>query len=94
MNRITRDNLEAVVDRINRITNSPMTSYTKTKEGKYTVNIGNYHLNGAYGGFALYRMQSEGGGIQDILSVGHQSKRELYNLMHAYIRGLEQNESN
>ena len=92
MNTITKAELQATVDRINRITGSSLEPYTKTGEvphQTYKANIGNYHLSGAYGGFALHRMDTDGGGITDVLRVGHVSKRELYNLMHAFIRGLE-----
>lgn len=87
MNTITKKDLENVVDRINRATNSPMTPYTQT-DGKYTANIGNYHLDWAYGGVCLVRTDSEGGGIQSILP-GFVSKRELYEKMHAFLRGID-----
>jgi hypothetical protein len=92
MNTITKGNLQAVVDRINRITGSPMEPYTKTGEipnQKYSANIGNYHLSGAYGGNALHQMQNNGGGVRDIFGMGHVSKRELYNLMHAFLKGMD-----
>ncbi len=87
--RVTNAQLEAVVERINRITKSPLESYTVDSAGKYTANIGNFHLDYAYGGVALHRMQSIGGGITDVLSIGHPSKRECLNAMFAFIRGLE-----
>lgn len=92
MNTITKADLQATVDRINRMTGSPMEPYTKSGEvpdQKYTANIGNYHLSGAYGGYALHRMDTDGGGITDVLRVGHVSKRELYNAMQAFIRGID-----
>lgn len=87
--RITLANLEAVVRRINIMTKSPLEPYTKGKNGKYKANIGNYHLDGAYGGYALHRMDSEGGGVQDVLRVGHVSKPDLYYQLHSFIAGLE-----
>lgn len=87
--QVTKAQLEAVVERINRMTNSPLTSYTKSKDGKYKANIGNYHLSWAYGGVALHRMCSDGGGVSDVLSIGHAPKRECLNAMFAFIRGLE-----
>lgn len=89
MRQITKAQLEAVVERINRLTNSPLSSYTIDSAGKYTANIGNYHLDWAYGGVKLVRMQSEGGGISDVLHAGYCSKRECYQLMHAFINGVE-----
>lgn len=88
MNTITKHDLEAVVERINRATNSPLDSYTKTDTGHYKANPGNYHLNWAYGGVCLARMSNEGGGIQSVLP-GFVSKRELYGKMQAFLRGIE-----
>ena len=89
MDRITMRDLEAVVCRINKITNSPMGPYAFDKTvNKHVAQIGCYHLSGAYGGYALHQMVNEGGGVRDIFG-GHMPKRELYERMHAFIRGLE-----
>ena len=95
MERITKENLEALVGRINKITNSPMTSYTRNgvegnRKPGFTANIGNYHLSWAYGGVKLERMHNEGGGVECISSGGYGTKRELYNWMQAYLLGLTQ----
>jgi len=85
MNRVTEKQLQAVCDRLNRITNSPMQPYV---DGK--AQPGNYHLSHAYGGVCLHRMSNEGGGVNSPLSIGHVPKRELLNLMHAYISGINE----
>lgn len=90
MDRITTKHLEAMVDRLNRITNSPETPYTKNAAGKLVANVGNYNLSLAYGGVELQRMRSEGGGVQTPLHTGHTTKRRLYDVMGAYIRGIEE----
>lgn len=90
-NRVTAAHLEAIVNRINRLTNSPTKPYEMI-DGKYKANIGCYHLSQAYGGYALHRMSNECGGVTDSLSRGHMPKRELAELMYAYIRGIEQNQ--
>lgn len=92
MRRITQADLEAIVSRINRMTNSPLESWTKDKAGKFKANIGNYHLDWAYGGVSLDRMQSEGGGVTDVLQCGHVTKRELYNMLHSFVAGIETSE--
>lgn len=48
--RIRLADLEFLVERINIITGNNTESYTKDENGKYTANIGNYYLSGAYGG--------------------------------------------
>jgi hypothetical protein len=84
MNRITEKQLQAVVDRLNRITGSPLEPYIGGE-----AQIGNYHLSHAYGGVCLHRMYNEGGGVSSPLSTGHITKRELMGLLHAYINGIE-----
>ena len=85
---IKKSDLIATVKRLNDITGNPQTPW-KQVDGRYVANIGNYHLSEAYGGYELCQMVNEGGGVNDTLRSGHVPKRELYNLMHAYIRGLE-----
>ena len=88
MNRITDANLNAIVARINRMTNSPAESWIKLPDGRHASAVGSYHLDHAYGGVALHRMCNTAGGTEDVLNVGHVSKRELQALMFAYIQGL------
>ena len=84
-NRVTEKQLQSIVDRINTMTGSPLEPYANGK-----AQIGNYHLSHAYGGVCLHRMHNEGGGVSSPLSVGHVTKRELANLMYAYICGLNE----
>ncbi|MHC4271996.1 MAG: hypothetical protein ACYST2_06760 [Planctomycetota bacterium] len=87
--RITQKDLEYLVDRINEATDSPKACYTKVAEtGPMKANIGNYHLDYAYGGVKLVRMVNERGGITDISRCGFGTKRELYNWMQAFLSGL------
>lgn len=86
--QITMRHLDGIVARINHITGSPATTYTKTADGKYIPNVGNYHIDSGYGGYQLVRMGNEHGGTSRVTS-GYVSKRELYHLMHAYADGYE-----
>lgn len=86
--RITDRDLLAVVERINRITGSPTETYIKAGD-RYVAQIGNYHLSHAYGGVSLHRMMNESGGVENVLGCGHVPKRDLYDRMQAFIRGLE-----
>lgn len=85
-NRVTEKHLQAIVDRLNRITGSPEAPYI---DG--AIQVGNYHLSHAYGGVCLHRMYNDGGGVTSPLSCGHVPKRELQNLLYAYICGIESN---
>lgn len=97
--RITNSDLEAVCRRINRIVNQSenfdvwesnpdWNTETGTASNAVRARIGTFYIDGAYGGVALYRIMSEGGGVTDVFNVGHVPKRELYHLMFAYIEGL------
>ena len=88
MQRITRKDLDSAVNLINRITGNEPEPYRKEGD-KWITNIGNFHVSGAYGGYALHRMCNEEGGICDIFQQGHMPIRELYNLIHAYRKGIE-----
>jgi hypothetical protein len=85
--RITRAFLEAKCDTINTMTSSPFVP-SRMVDGKYCANVGNYHISGAYGGYCLHRMATEGGGVSDVFSCGHIPARELAGLMSAYTAGL------
>ena len=68
-NRVAEKDLENIVARINRMTGSPLTAYTKSADKPVESNIGHYHLDYAYGGVTLYRMANTaaGGGLSDCL---------------------------
>ena len=83
MTRITDKQLDAIADRLNKITNSPLKPYI---DGK--AQVGNYHISHAYGGVSLHRMHNDGGGVSEPLNCGHVPKRELANLMWAFIAGI------
>jgi hypothetical protein len=82
--RITDKAIQATVDRINRLTDSPETPY-----GAQGANVGNYHVSHAYGGVSLHRMVNTAGGCSDVLRCGHVPKRELYAMLHAFIAGWD-----
>ena len=86
-NRITQKDLEYLVGVINATTNSPTTPYTNVY-GKIGANIGNYHLDYAYGGVKLVQMVNDGGGIREISRDGFGTKRQLHSWLRAFIAGL------
>jgi hypothetical protein len=86
--RITRKDLDGAVNLLNRITGNEAEPYRKEGD-KWVTNLGNFHISGAYGGFALHRMATDTGGVNDIFNRGHMPMRELYDLIHAYRRGIE-----
>ena len=89
MERITKKQLERLVNWINRATNSPETAFTVDETGKYTANIGAFYLSGAYGGVNLVRICTDGGGVENVFNHGHVPKRQLWQEMRAFLAGLE-----
>ena len=86
MNRIKMKDLEILVDRLNRIKKTPMEPWSKCNDKKsdFKGNIGNYHIDSAYGGHKLVQMSNINGGIKKI-TYGYITKRELYEKLTAMI---------
>lgn len=87
--KITKKILELKIELLNKLTNSPETSYIKKSNGEYIANINNFHLDYSYGGVALHRIQNKNGGIEDVSQMGHVSKRELFIFLNGYISGIQ-----
>jgi 2,4-dienoyl-CoA reductase-like NADH-dependent reductase (Old Yellow Enzyme family) len=90
MQRITEKDLQNIATRINRAAGTPLTYSDKREDGKFTANIGNYHLDFAYGGVCMVQTMNEGGGIRNVTTGGYCTKRELYHQMQSYLAGLEE----
>ena len=85
--RITTEILLRAVDQINTVANTPSKTWVKDGGGQLKAQVGNYYLEGAYGGHRLAQIISEGGGIKAITQ-GFVSKRELHDLLIAYRDGM------
>ncbi len=79
MNRITENDLKAVLNRINKQAGFDNPKYSE---------VGSYTIDYAYGGVRLDQFVNDRGGVNTITN-GYCSKRELYHLMQAYLRGME-----
>ena len=88
MDRVTIKDLDQACRVINTRAGTPQEPWTRDAEGKLTANIGNYHLDGAYGEYALHQMHNESGGVCSIFG-GYLPKRKLYDKMQAFIAGME-----
>ena len=85
--RVTKKMLENKVDHLNNVTDSPR-KYFST-DGEFTVNIDHFCISGAYGGYELQRTCNNGGGVNTPFNTGHIPKKELYNLINAFIDGYK-----
>lgn len=88
--RITSTMLTALTDLLNRRMTTPQTPYRADGEGGSKAQVGNYHISHAYGGASLHQISNEGGGCRDVLSCGHIPMRDLYNQIHAFLRGIDE----
>ena len=85
--RITKQQLQNLLDRINEATGHTLESWTQDENGRFRANVGTYVLDWAYCGVALSQLTNEGGGERDI--TGRGTKRETYYRMHAFLDGVE-----
>ena len=88
MTRITIKQLEQLAQYLNELTNSPLTYRNESIADSFKANIGHWHISQAYGGACMHRTVSDGGGVTCPIVHGHVSKRELFDLTHAFIKGL------
>jgi len=84
MKRVTDSQLNAVVNRLNNLTGSPIEPYSRTPDG-IVANIGNFHLDYAYGMVRLVRMHNANGGINVVTQYG--TKRKCLEEIHAFESG-------
>ena len=83
--RITVGLLERKVAYLNKVLGYPNTRYNT--DGN--LNVGTYMLDMAYGRYSLEKALS-GNGVKDVFDLGHMPKRELYYLIVAYMKGIEE----
>lgn len=88
MERTTTKQLEFMCKRINIAKKTPATPYERIDD-KLIGQKGNFHLHGGYGGVCLHQTMTESGGVRDVFSCGHVTKRDLYNRMSAYLVACE-----
>ena len=88
MKRITMAMLETLADTINNETGNPLKPWVKDSDDKYKACIGNHHISYAYGGACLHRMSNESGGVSCPIIHCHIPKRELYDIIWAYLQGI------
>jgi hypothetical protein len=91
--RVTDKQLQAMVDRLNRLTGNPAEPWTRGEDGRNRANLGNYHLSFAYGGVDAHQMTNEGGGVRS-LTGRHGTRRELETFFCGMMQGIETQQKN
>lgn len=89
--RINQQMLDRKIELLNKITGSPAKPYRQEADGRYYANPGNFHIDSAYGGYALHRMSNESGGAgyPHGFPHGYFNRRELFEYLCAFIAGIE-----
>jgi hypothetical protein len=88
MERITESMLQAQIDLLNDLTGHSRKPWIRDDAGKLVAVPGVYILAGAYGGKQLQQMCNAGGGVRDITQ-GYRPRRQCFELLRAYIDGIE-----
>jgi len=89
MERITRPFVEKQIERLNKLTGSPLSPYTANPDGNgITANAGCYFLDSAYNGWCLRRMQ-KGGGEAVVIEHGYYNLRTVSKQIHAFMEGYK-----
>lgn len=87
--RITHKQLDRMVLALNRATGRPEQPYAKNDDtDRYEAQIGCLHISGAYGGWALHEIVSDGGGVRDVSGMGHQPARVLWTFLRGYAQAV------
>ena len=84
--RITSALLNTRVQLINKALGTPTETYQKV-DNKHVANPGNHHIDYQNGLVSLRKMSNVGGGSSSLFG-GSCTKRELYNLMGAFLEGV------
>ncbi len=89
MDRITSKHLEQLCRVLNNRVNGNNDPLWRRVASENVATIGAFYIDGAYGGVALYRIVTDGGGVTDIFRSGHMPKRDLYARMTALLDGID-----
>ena len=86
--RITESDLERKALLINKKTGSPVERFSQEGES-WKSQAGHYYVEKAYGGYALSRIVKHGGEQNVFSHASRYTRRELFGLMDAYLKGIE-----
>ena len=81
MNRITNKDIDFQLERLNKLTNNPTSTWENSK-----CAIGNIHTRGQYGYTTIMQTVNDGGGCHSLAS--GLTKREAYQWLRAAIEGI------
>lgn len=93
--KVTKKNLDTLAGILNTQLDRPKEMHNtdsagnaeRDKEGRIIENANHYYVGGAYGGYRLEQICSDGHGSRDVSP--RLSKRALADWIHAYLDGVE-----
>ena len=91
MPRTTLSELEILTAILNDSLDRPRVGWQK-QNGHRIAQIGHLHVDGnsyPYGGFALYEIVNESGGVRDVSHIGREPLAELAVFLRGMIEGIE-----
>lgn len=92
MSRVTKEQLQRAVDRLNLELGRPTVPYARKADNTLSVNVGCIVLDHApiYGGYCLYEM-TEGGGQSNFgFTRGRQPAKVMYEIIWSIIYGIKE----
>lgn len=86
--KITRPFVERQLENLNRKCGTPLQPYLNLNDGNgIQPQAGNYHLDNAYGGYALVRMCQQGGGTSQVGNTGFVSLKVISMYIRMFSEG-------
>ena len=79
--------LNARINELNMLTNSPTEPYTTDEAGSFKAQIGNWHYDSGNGGYMLVRMGTDGGGTTQ--HSDRMSAPKLAEFLYVLIKGIQ-----
>lgn len=92
MSRVTKEQLERAVGRLNSELGRPTVPYVRKADNTLSVNVGCIVLDHApiYGGYCLYEMTEGGGQSYFGFTRGRQSAKVMYEIIWSIIYGIKE----
>lgn len=90
MDTITNNDLELLVNILNRATNSPMGPYGRDSNGEYITNKGHYHIHHAQDGYKLVRIINNTGKTINVSAEGLHSKESIATQLRTVLNVLRE----
>lgn len=90
MERISRRDLDRLAGQLDRLLGGDGSPVWSRQDGRNVARAGAVYVDGAYGGWAVYRVASDGHGASDLSRMGHQPARRVFDWLSGAVTALEE----